>query len=298
MERGWDDFADLHAALVRLEEIAGHPVVLVASGWRGPKGVNFDLDAVRVLRDITRSVQGAPFSLFVMGRGGMASFADGARRLFSGQDVQRCYVADFVRGAASVITLMAKEIVLMPGAGVGAPGAGPLGPGLPIVSEDVVRRAPHDLFGYEEQDRRELLGLAQQRAAREHLQTALNVMATVRLGGKDASGLSNALSAARLGDGMALGARELDALGVSARVTSEGEEGACWELLRACEAVLELELEPAKPYTLLADGEVEFELATGKPGGLIATSRSVGVFELDTGSPDPDTGLYEGGWIF
>jgi hypothetical protein len=70
-----------------------------------------------------------------------------------------------------------------------------------------------------------------------------------------------------------------------------------WTIYRAYEREFEV-LEVAMPQftqSQVAD-EVEFAPATEKTGALIEGVHDQFVFEIDTGSPDPDTDMFKGEW--
>ena len=287
-------------ALARLEGQLERPVVLVAAGWLQERGVNLDGVAARLLADVLHQIEGRP-ALALLARGGRASFADGARRLLTAHQVQTSCVLGELDGAASVLALCAPRLLLLAGTGLGSPGRGPLGRGGVGLNPRVVELLEAGWAQLPEPRRRQALQVAHQRLGRRELELAAHALVD-QLASKrppSAGVLSEALSVDRLGDELALGAAELAELGVDASWVSGEVAQAMWALREACEEHLSLKQRPRPRYTELVElgGEAEFEMATHEPGALLLSRQGGFVMELDTGSPDPDTGLLAGQWV-
>jgi hypothetical protein len=151
------------------------------------------------------------------------------------------------------------------------------------------------------------LGLAGARKittiASERRQAQLSRQLMRRMLGGTESGLGarveRHLCADALGQDLALSASELDKLGLESAVADGHAADLIWQLYQAYERELEV-LEVALPrftQSQVAD-EVEFTPATGKTGAVIEGVHDKLIFELDTGSPDPDTNMLKGEWMW
>lgn len=297
-----DKFPDLHDALSRFEQVLSRPVLLLAAGWQEPYGVTLDEDAamrwVNLLATLPECA--LPPAVFLYARGCTPAFADTLRRAHV--DIHVTYVMGRTLGATTSVALRSRELVLLPGAGLGAADV--------IVSPQTVSAPDADLFryamaGHDLLDehlarRRAVLALARERRAQELAERVL--AATLAPHFDEASRarvmeVVEALSRSRLGDALGLGLRELVTLGLNVREPIDGEErAAALALAGACEDVFAVMTRPRAVFNGDSLGEVEFELASGEPGALLATTHAAYFLELDTGSPDPDTGRLMGDW--
>lgn len=288
---------EIRTAIGTLEEVLGLPVVLLTSSWRADRAVNLDRESARIVVDVVEAMElgDDPLAIFVEGEGGYAGFADMALRALRGPGrALTAVVAHRVQSAFSVLALGADEILVHPYGGVGAYDAGLIGEcyALPGGASTPAVAAPG---GSEKAVRHQLQHALRQR----HL---LAMAQRKNLSGRSPrarDAILAELNHERLGEELALSAPELDALeGLAARRVAADSADLIWELYRQIEDRLELRGEPRPRYTasdLLAD-EVEFEPALGVDGALFVGGGLGYAFELDTGSPDPDTGLYRGDW--
>ncbi len=295
-------FPQLHRALRDFEQILARPVIVLAAGWHAPYGVTLDEDAAMRWVNLLATLpdESLPPAVFLYARGCTPAFADTVRRALP--DVHTTYVMGRTLGATTSVALRGRELVLLPGAGLGA--------GDVIVSPQPVGAPDADLFRYavagqdllDEQpaQRRAALSLARERRQQE---LAERVLAATLAPHFDAASRARvvevveALSRQRLGRDLGLGLRELVALGLNVREPLSGEERAsALALAGACEEKFAMMTRRRTMFSGDALGEVEFELATGEPGALMATLDRAYYLELDTGSPDPDTGRLMGDW--
>ena len=111
---GGDEVDGVLDAIAQMERAIGQRLIVCASGWSGDRGVDLDERAARVIAELIERHTGArpAFSLWLVGRGGHASFADGLRRALSPRGVERCYVVgSLIWGAASIAALRASRFV-------------------------------------------------------------------------------------------------------------------------------------------------------------------------------------------
>lgn len=288
-------FEPVTSALEELSSALGASVVVVASSWRKGAQVNLDEAALVPLRAVLQGSAAPPRALFVMGRGGRVSFADGARRLL-GQALTTSYVSGLTTGALTLSALCAPELVLGQGAGLGAFDVGPLGPMVGRWSVELMPRLMQlPLIASLEPERQApvALGLAMQ-AQERVIAGHLCAMICPEL---DDSAMSQ-LMTHWLSDALGLDAAQLVALGLKARLASPEELRPLGHLEDALASLLRLH-EPAGPRFVSSElvNEVEFEMATTEVGAIIATAQTAWIYELDTGRPDPDTGLFDGVWV-
>ncbi len=291
----------MHTSQLRaLDEHTDGPVVAIASRWRGEHAVDFDRSAVRIFADVLDELRGdgalETITLFLVGRGGHPSFADGISRLLAGFDIEAtCLIPRVVDGAYTLTALAAEHIVVHPYGGLGAFDAPPsrrLAGRLDL--ETLSALETHGLRNEIDDD--QLPELAET-AHVQHLARRQFDRLFDRIDTQDESRLAEALGWDRLGRQLALSAPELDELGLPARSASPAEREAMWDLHDAIEATLELRGPRPERYTESEVAEeVEFEPAEWVPGGLIESTDTSIVYELDTGRPDPDTNMFEGAW--
>ncbi len=289
--------------LTALEDTFGVPVILIASRWREERAVDLDRRAARTFLEIFDAMPGEydrppeTIGLFLVGRGGRTTFVNAVARVLDGYGVDyRCFVPGIVNGAYTLLGLGAEEVVCHPYGGLGAYDAPParrLEGRIDVETLGALR--PH-LDGESEGIGGELPRLAQ--AA--HLRSLARWQLERVVDGTDdgvGARVARELPVARLGAEVALGASDLAGLGVEARRADEAEREVMWRLYREVEADLGLRGEVPERYTEseLAE-EVEFEPARVIPGAIIESAYSSGVFQLDTGSPDPQTNMLDGTW--
>jgi hypothetical protein len=297
------DMTPIFDSLAALDAQRGYPHIAIAASWFVPRSHDLDEHAARIFLDVLEHTlavgEGAEVGLVLMFRGGFAVFADSVRRSLAPLMVKSACLLTSVTGAATPIALLAQELELAMGAGLGSAATGTIGPVPPAWAPEFVDGDREDLFSREEPERRRMLAMARERRERELLSNALAL--SFGFSGIDEDqreALISALGFRGLGAQLALGARELEALGVSARWIDGDARATTRRLALALEDLLGLKKEPAPAYTASGIGtEVEFEMASGEPGAVIASSERAWLLELDTGRPDPDTGLYQGDWL-
>lgn len=312
MSSSWQGkFAPIHRALTHLEEVLARPVVLLAAGWHDPYRVVLTEEASRRLIDLYMHLpeaEAVPI-FFLYARGCTTAFTDALRR--SQLPFHAAYVANRTLGATTAAALCARSLVLLPGAGLGACDHVDLW-AQPNASLLTTPAQIYQSLSHEERasvldseapphTRHLILSLArarQEQALGERLLAAvLSSHHFDREQRDQVMELVEALSTRRLGESLALGTRELSALGVQARGPVESQElEAAMGLCAAIERQFAVSPRARKLFEDNELGEVEFELATGEPGALIASKERAHFFELDTGSPDPDSGLLAGSW--
>jgi hypothetical protein len=285
-------------ALDALAVVVGREVVVIASSWRADTAVNLDREASRVLMDVLATVKPDDrLAMVLVGERGQAAFADDVRRLLEALSLEPLVCVPWrVSGALTMVALCGEEIVLSPGASVGAHDVGEW-----TASGD---DAPSELAAWWPAAARPLpeepvgLGWQMARRARQQAQCheVLSSVLATRPGAHPGQ-VADRLSVRRLGADLGLGARELVELSLAARVASVKERGALWSLFRAVEDALGMRKPERVRYveTGVSD-EVEFEPAEDLPGALILSARRAYMHVLDSGSPDADTGLYRGQW--
>lgn len=292
------DAGRVKAALEALAAALGREVVVIASSWRSDTAVNLDRDAARVVMDVLATIKPDDrLALVLMGERGHAAFADDVRRVLAALELDPLVCVPWrVSGALTMVALCGEEIVLSPGASLGAHDVGEwMVGGEEALSElaawwpAAAGRLPEEPVG---------LGWQMARRARQQAQCH-EVLSTVlaRRPGVHPGQVADRLGVGRLGAQLGLGAHELVELSVAARVASARERGPLWSLFRALEDALGLREPEHVRYveTGLGD-EVEFELAQDLPGALILSSRRAYLRLLDSGSPDADTGMLRGRW--
>ncbi len=291
-------------ALLDKEEGAGAALV-IAVGWRDAYAHNLDEDAARSLLEVVHETAAAypdneGLDLIVWARGGHARFADAAHHILAHHRVRRVYVVGAVDGVGTLLALLGEEIIMGEGARLGAPAVGPLGPPSGAWDADLVARAQARFWEVPEPDRLRMLQVLARRRDREALTATLRRWQSPMLTtSEEHDALCAALSLDALGEDVGLGAAQLAAHGVCAEavVPASTRADALWRIRIVLEEWLGLRQKPAPSYTEAELGnEVEFEMATGVTSGIIASSSEAMMLSLDTGRPDPDTGLYAGEW--
>lgn len=291
----------LREALAALAEAMGQPAMLVAASWREDTAVNLDAEAARRAAAVVEALvaSGAErVTLVLCGEGGRAAFADALRRTLLGWELAYdVCVVDRARGALAALALSANSIVLAPGAGLGAPDTGPTGgQANGPWTREVARHIPPHLDMSDPASARRALAYAH---ASRQAELSLNLTTTLAdERGLDPRELVARLGARRQGDELAAGPAALNALGLDASWARGDTRAALCALGRALEDALALRAAPRPRYEELDFADtVEFAPATQLPGALILSATHGEVYSLDTGSPDPDTGLYLGDWI-
>lgn len=263
-------------------------MLVVAASWRADVATDLDGQAARAVAELLDGLSAAHITVVYVARGGDATFADAVARSIRARGATfDLAVPTLVTGAGALLALAARRILVHPHGGVGAYDAGPLRnrhasmghalfddvPALGGIRYEHDPALPTRLAG----------GMRERRLSRELAQRLVQNEADF-----------DALSHLRLGYELGLDAAQLVAAGFDAQTW---DEPALWALFRALEADLGLLQAAEPPYTEADLGdEVEFIPAVGLLGAVVETTKRSMRFELDTGSPDPDTGIYAGAW--
>ena len=296
-------FGAIHEALRALSEGLRGEAVLIVAGWHAPYDPWLGEEAARRVIELIEELDRAqPVELFLYARGLSASFADTLRRY--GAPMARCHLLCRTLGASTAVALCAERLVLFAGAGLGAGDvASPRRGAASALDLELYEhlKPGESIFDGEGALHGPLLALLHERRARAGAERALSAVLSRRFGREErerAEALYEALSWQRLGQELGLGAVELERLGVEARHVERGgvEALKLKGLAESCEAHFAVRPRRRSSFGENELGEIEFELAHGEPGAMLATRRSAHYLELDTGSPDPDTGRLVGAW--
>lgn len=289
--------------LTALEDTFGVPVILVASRWREERAVDLDRSAARYFLEIFDGLPGEydrppeSIGLFLVGQGGRPEFANTIYRTLKGFDIEyRCFVPGIVSGAYTLLALGAEETVLHPYGGLGAYDAPParrIEGRVDLETLAALRPHLHSEDADLTDDIPRLAEMAHLRMlARQQLERVVD-------GTESGAGarVAREMTIDRLGGELALGADELESIGVAARRADEAEREVMWRLNGAVEQDLGLRGEVPERYTESELGEeVEFEPATSVPGAIIQSAHQSAIYRLDTGKPDPETSMLHGTW--
>ncbi len=289
--------------LTELEDTFGVPVMLIASRWREERAVDLGREAARTFFDIFDGLPGEydrppeKIGLFLVGRGGRTAFVNAVCRTLEGFGVDyRCFVPGVVNGGYTLLALGADEIVCHPYGGLGAYDAPParrLAGRLDLSTLAAIR--PH-LDGDREGLHHELPRIAETAHLRSLARRQLERVVDGTESGTGARA-ARELTVEQLGEEVSLGASDLAGLGLEGRGADEAEREVMWRLYREIESDLDLRREVPERYTEseLAE-EVEFKPARAVPGAIIESAHHSAMYQLDTGSPDPDTNMLDGSW--
>ncbi|MFP4600152.1 MAG: hypothetical protein ACLFVJ_17985 [Persicimonas sp.] len=266
--------------IARLSEELGMPVITVAASWHGDNAVDLAEEGARAFVSVLEAELEAAradsdsdaehVGLFLLGRGGFPVFAEGVWRVLRGRGLKAHAIVPYrADGAFTLIALTAERCLLHPYASLGAYDRCPI---------TAVSASPGQ----------------QQKLARRLMERIV--------GGTDAglgARVARCLGAESLGSQLGLASDELERLGIDSQITRGDRADLVWDLYRAYESELDI-LEPPTPRYTPSDvaDEVEFEPATGLCAAIIEGSAQSVHFELDTGSPDPETGVLEGRWMW
>lgn len=289
----------------KLAKKLGMPVIAVVAGWEGNSVVNLDQEAARAFLAVldaeleARDRRPKKVGLFVVGRGGFAAFADGVWRALDGHKLDLHALVPYqCDGVFSLLGLAAERCVMHPYGALGAYDRRPLGRVVERINAELIDEvdvAPTDL------DDGSSSLVAEIAAERRERRLCRRLMERL-VGGADsklASRVAARMSAEVLGSSLALSYAELERLGLSCERAKGKVADVMWSLYRAYETELGV-LEPTIPRFVESDvaDEVEFNPAAGLSGAFIEGSARQMRFELDTGSPDPDTNMLTGEWLW
>lgn len=274
------------ARLKALSVLLKMPVISLVAGWRAERSVDLDEAALRAFLHVldaeleTSSVQDGPeeIGLFLVGRAGYPGFAEGVIRALRGRGI-RCaaIIPDRVDGAFSLAALGADSRLMHPYAALGAYDLAPRRSTRPerdaLFAQNLLARfIDEDFFDA---------------AGRQ------NIADPARLVGR----VARSLGAELLGDELGLSALELERVGVGVKLASKKEGEVLRALFQEYERALGALARPTPRYIAsdIAD-EVEFSPAEELVGALLEGAAATLTFKLDTGRPDPDSGLLDGAW--
>ncbi len=266
--------------IARLSEELGMPVIVIAASWQGDNTVDLAEEGARAFVSVLEAELEAAqaesdgdaerVGLFLLGRGGLPVFAEGVWRVLGGRGLKAHAIVPYrADGAFTLLALAAERCLLHPYASLGA---------------------------YDRCPITEVSDGAQQQQKLAH-----RLMERI-VGGTDGglgARVERCLGADSLGWELGLASDELERLGIDSQITRGERADLVWHLYRTYESELDI-LEPPTPRYTPSDvaDEVEFEPATGLCAAIIEGSSQSVQFELDTGSPDPDTGVLNGRWMW
>jgi hypothetical protein len=281
-----------------LQDALELPVLAVCVGTRGYTIANLDEHAARAFMEmLRRNVDADEVALLLIGEGGYPVFADAVVRTLEQRGVRATAVVPHrVAGVFTNIALACERIIFHEHGSLGAYDQSLLGRQLTELDATTLeawRALPEEI---------KTLGPRSYELARDRHLAELHTRLLERIVSRSASELSESLrhelSSARLGDQLSLGPGELQSFGLDATTVAEHRD-LVWAIYETYEELFELrdKQEPLFTESGVAD-EVEFEPARGVVGAVIEGARAELVFELDTGRPDPDTGMLEGEWLW
>lgn len=290
--------------LAELSDALGMPVLAVVSGWHGNALANLGEEGGRAFIDVladeldAQDAAADTIGLFLVGRGGFPVFAEAVWRALTARGIDFTAIIPYrIDGVHSLLALSANKRLMHPYGALGAYDRPPLG-------RFNVRLDAELLGGLEGLAE---LGVADPELAaelafeRRQARLAHGLMGRM-LGGTE-SGLGarveRSLGVETLGSELALGPDELDGLGLNTEVADAEVAHAIWRLYEAYEDELGILTPPMPRFSEseVAD-EVEFEPAMGVTGAVIEGVHAQLIYEIDTGSPDPDTNMLDGEWIW
>lgn len=281
-----------------LEDALERPVLAVCSGTRGYNIANLDIHGARAFIEmLRRNVQGEKLAILLVGGGGYPAFADSVARALRQRGVgAMAVVPNRVAGVYTSIALACDHILLHEHGSLGAYDQAPLGrelTALDAATLEAFRELPDEVKS---------LGERAFELARDQHLAGLHARLIERLFSDADQGIADsvrdALSSTRLGNQLSLGASELAALGLEADTTADHDD-LIWRIFQTYEELFELRDRQEPLYTESDVGdEVEFEPARGVIGAVIEGTEAELLYELDTGRPDPDTGMLEGEWLW
>ena len=297
-----DDDRESRAGLLgALSRERDYPVLAICSGSGGFNVTNLGEDGVRAFVEILeREVDddASRVGLFLLGEGGYPSFADGVTRSLRERGLEVEVIVPYrVSGVFTTMALSADRVIMHPNASVGAFDQPPLGRrvvDVTIATLEYFDQLPE--VGHTLEDRAPEL-------ARDRFFARLHRRVVERVVGDLDSGVGarvvRELSLDSLGEELAVGATELETIGLACETAEDQFRESIWELFEVYEDIFEMrdKQEPLFHESDVAD-EVEFEPARGLVGAVIEGPDEALVFELDTGRPDPDTGMLDGEWLW
>lgn len=262
--------------LGELETSLGVPTFALFANWRGEFAVDLDEEAGRLLTTMIieriRKDNATQIALILDARGGYPAFADLILRTLRQLNLElQTIPLDRIDGATALLAMGAKLITLHPQAGIGA-----LDRGL------CVAHGEPQLDRILRKDQRQIA----HHLAQYHLQTP-----------EDSPPL-HLLFDRNLGQGTTAPVPLLERFGLELRVTPEPLAEQLEELRRWATTTVELFDSPGARFRISDQWpeEVEFEPATDVRAAAIISTDKGWIYELDTGSPDPDAPRLIGRW--
>lgn len=264
-------------------------------------------------------------AIFLVGRGGFPEFAQGVCRALRGRNIRATAVIPAqINGAIALAALGMARRLMHPYAAIGAYDCPALGGARAAPDVDILREiegfhkesAHKQVFHKQESSAHPtdvgllgpdtLIAIAHQRRQARHARQLLGRLLGEAVDepsgdsaahGRQSGGVTSALSSSVLGNHLALSAAELNTLGVASQTAAGQQAALIWRIYESYEQEFKV-LHPAVPrYTEseFAD-EVEFAPAMEIKGAMIEGAQQKFVYELDTGRPDPESGMLDGVW--
>lgn len=307
-------------AIAALSDALEMPVIAVVAGWLGDRRVDLGEEALRAFLHVfdaemaawkEATGKGDEVAIYLVGRGGYPEFAQGLARALRGRGVHAtAVIPEQINGTFALAALGMEQRLMHPYAAIGAYDCPALRGARGAPDADTLREL--EVFHKLESSAafmnadllppRALVAIAHQRRQARHARQLLG-----RLLGEEKpklpvdpgahSSVASELSMRTLGAHLALCAEELGDLGVSTVVASPAQAELIWRLFEFYEEEFQV-LHPAVPrYTKSGIGdEVEFAPAMEMTGAVIEGGQEKFVYELDTGRPDPESGMLDGNW--
>lgn len=280
-----------------LSKYLGRPVVLVASHWLADRRVDLDEQALPILDAVLPAITNIDMVMVCLGRGGHLAFADGLRRRLMVYDHVTTCALDLVNGVMSMAMLMGHGQLYRKQAGLGAYDVGSLGGEPPKWQAHLLPFVDQTIFNLLDREQAERVALRLAHTSYER-QQALYFMQTLSQSIDASEDVLKALSFESLGTHQGLDPNALARLKINAKIATSSQQSLLDDIYLACDALLTLRSKPESRFsTVDLIDEVEFDLNSTYPGAIFASSQYCYVYQLDSGSPDPDTGILKGQWV-
>lgn len=265
----------------KLEKTLKTKLLIVACATRQDIAVDLDELAAKHIRALCEDDE--KYTVVLLGGGGELGFADSVKRTLGSFDV---IVGDRISGSLSLLALCSDKINMSKYAAIGAFDSGLFWQPEATINGFVYDDIPA-LGGLNTEHDPTMPGrVAQlrnfQRRAKIWVEANARTFDLDRLKSVNV-GLDTGLSEGQMTD-----------LGFSTTCLHTPQ---LQELLNVLDEELGNKSIPLPRYSEsdLAD-EVEFEFAAEVPGAILSTSKRSFIYALDTGTPNPDTGQFVGGW--
>lgn len=296
--------AEATTMLAQLETSMGVPTFALFANWKGEYSVDVDEEAGRIFATMVlermRRENGQEIAILLAARGGDPEFADAVLRAIWHLGLRaQVVILTRVDGAVAHLAIGAESITLHPLAGLGALDSGLLAVPPTAVTAGTLAYFPVSPLDAPLEPARELLlcRVAEDRRVRAELRTQARRLLERKIEDLEERELQLTFEES-LGKSGTLDSWGLSQLGLECRVAPGPLAEQLEELLRWAGAHLRLYGEPPQRYRV-SDSfaeEVEFDLATTIEAAAILSSEDAWIYELDTGSPDPDALKLKGNW--